>query len=450
MLAQAVRREVDPSVHTAMPAAAIQQVAAVQAPTLGSIGDDLLNALAWVVNRVIRPFFDNRTPVTTPQQVVLGAGETSITRKFDAFDPDGNTLVFTVNTGDGPGAPRHGTVTLDQANGTFTYTPDGTFSGSDTFSYGVSDDTNLHIHGLGFLTEAFGGHQASATVTVFAHGASTATIGGDFSVVTYNIADLPFPLSSAGFPRSLNTLEIGRRINNYDVVNVQEDFAYHTFLIWNSLFPNRTEPFPPTLLWSIGVPFADGLNTQSAFQNKRLDRQAWFKCTADNCLTPKGFTYSQIQLPGGQTVDMYNLHADTSVPDGVPDNLDQITNYIQQNSAGRAVIVTGDFNVRYSESPVLAQFLADNGLTDVWVEKVYNGSIPPDAPKCMDANDCELLDKVMYRSASDGSVVLTAKSYQNDALKFLNSDGDPLSDHSPVVAGFGYVVKNLTPPAPTP
>src|SRR5690606_15384534 len=48
------------------------------------------------------------------------------------------------------------------------------------------------------------------------------------SVITLNVAGLPDFLSS-GDPVN-NTSEIGRRLNNYDLVVVQEDFNYNHFL----------------------------------------------------------------------------------------------------------------------------------------------------------------------------------------------------------------------------
>lgn len=190
------------------------------------------------------------------------------------------------------------------------------------------------------------------------------------------------------------------------------------------------------------MPFSDGLNTLSEFKVQRLDRQTWYECTSDNCLTLKGFTYSQMRLPGGDTVDVYNLHTNTGGGPTTNANLAQVANYIQQNSAGRAVIVTGDFNARYSDDQsALLQFAQVNGLTDAWVQVEHGPTTPPFAPTCMVGNECELLDKIFYRSGQ--GVTLQAVSYGNEAPKFFNSKGEPLSDHSPAVVGFHYVADNV-------
>lgn len=50
------------------------------------------------------------------------------------------------------------------------------------------------------------------------------------------------------------------------------------------------------MLWPIGVPFSDGLNTLSEFKVQRLDRQTWYECTSDNCLTLKGINGFTVML----------------------------------------------------------------------------------------------------------------------------------------------------------
>lgn len=155
-------------------------------------------------------------------------------------------MTFAVRERGAPGGPQHGIVTVDQRTASFIYTADPGFVGTDTFSVNVSDDTSLHVHGLAGYLGPFHGHDDVATVTVFVGNTPTDTISGDFSMLTYNIAGLPFPLSSAILPRFFYTKEIGKRLNAYYVANVQEDFAYHQFLIKKSKMPSQTPPEPPT------------------------------------------------------------------------------------------------------------------------------------------------------------------------------------------------------------
>jgi VCBS repeat-containing protein len=57
-----------------------------------------------------------------------------ITRTISANDPDGDTLTYTTI-----GSPTNGTVVLNSATGTFTYTPNAGYSGSDSFVVSISD-----------------------------------------------------------------------------------------------------------------------------------------------------------------------------------------------------------------------------------------------------------------------------------------------------------------------
>ncbi|KAG7380019.1 hypothetical protein PHYBOEH_011696 [Phytophthora boehmeriae] len=155
-----------------------------------------------------------------------------------------------------------------------------------------------------------------------------------FSVLSLNVAGLPELLSS-GNPAE-NSVEMGRRISNWDVVNVQEDFNYHAYVYSENTNLYRTAT-------SGGIPFGDGLNTLSNFSFSNitdLTRTKWSTCSTfdgADCLTPKGFTFLAIQLADGVTFDLYNLHADAGVTDADEvaraANLQQLSDYITANSA---------------------------------------------------------------------------------------------------------------------
>lgn len=449
-------------------------------------GDILRNLLTAVetfgaaVRNLTVPILANRTPVANEQQIT-GVGTSVATGPiaFNAFDPDNNRLVYTVNPQGTPGGPSNGTVTVDNTTGTFTYTPGTGFAttGFDTFTYSVSDDTSWHLHPLnealagafGLLgTGLLGGHRDLATVSLFAAPTLPDRITDELTVLTYNIADLPAPLSSAIYPRALYTVDISQRLNRtytvggrtfaIDLVGVQEDFAYHPLLIGNTLFPDASAADPPPWLWPIGVPFSSGVNTLSTFKISGFTRQAWYRCALDNCLTPKGMTYTQIQLPGGEKIDVYNGHMDTT--ELTVDNIAQLSNFIQRQSQGNAVIVTGDFNARYSAGGAVRQalldFAADNGLTDAWVQQEYGGVAPTNAPSCLSGNPCEQLDKIFYRSAPStdpnnplsSPVILSLVSggYQNMGDYFENAAGEQISDHRPQLATLQY--STIRHPAP--
>jgi hypothetical protein len=409
----------------------------------------------------VRRIFFNASPVAAPMQIELdlAAGISSQAIGFTATDADGNRLFYSVPGTGLPGAPQRGIVVVDNAAGTFTYTPEVDFVGTDTFSFVVSDDTDPHVHAWGgLLNAAFGildtglagGHHATATVTVFNNEDATPDIVGEFTVLTYNVSGGPFPFSAGAWPRITNTLQIGSQISNFDIVNVQEDVAYHPFLIADARFPDRTAPQVPTWAWPVGVPFSDGLNSLSAYDIESLDRQAW--STRPNLLNPGGFTYTRQHIPGGSSVDVYNV--DTSGTELTDAEIAQLSTFIGANSVGRAVIVTGDFGQLYSDAgQTLSAFAADNGLTDAWVQLEYGGTAPTDAPTCAYADNCEQPDKIFYRDAApllpgdvDTSPVrLQALSYTNEGLNFLNAAGADLSANRPQSVTLRYTVDTIGP-----
>ncbi|KAG2518313.1 hypothetical protein JM18_007252 [Phytophthora kernoviae] len=250
---------------------------------------------------------------------------------------------------------------------------------------------------------------------------------------------------SSGNPEP-NTVEMGKRISDWDIVNVQEDFNYHAFLYSKNTHEHRTAT-------SGGVPFGSGLNTLSHYPFTNVsgtERTQWKACSSNegaDCLTPKGFTRVEIQLDGGVAFDLYNLHSDagTSAEDqkARASNLAQLGDYIKANSADKAVIVMGDTNTRYTRSlDTIAEFLQGTNLTDGWVEFVRNGKAPEKgaAPILCDeknmTNECEVVDKIMYRG--NNYITLTLDKWNNDNKAFFDSNKTGLSDHPPISSVFSW------------
>ncbi|WP_405591000.1 jacalin-like lectin [Streptomyces sp. NBC_01092] len=279
----------------------------------------------------------------------------------------------------------------------------------------------------------------TATAATAATPAAAAT-SGSFNVLTYNIAGLPLGLGDSD-PET-NTPLIGQRLAPYDIVNVQEDFNYHASLYANDTHPYRTAT-------SGGAAFGDGLNTLSDHAFEDFERVKWNNCTGTNCLTPKGFTLARVRLAEGVFVDVYNVHTNADSDDAAlaarRANVEQLSDFIQANSAGNAVIVMGDTNTRYTRTgDNIRTLVSENGLTDAWVQLVKGGTPPAagsDALLCdatAPANDCEVVDKVLYRGSE--LLALNATRYNNDWAKFLRADGKHLSDHFPHTVDFSYTL----------
>ncbi|MEV6342608.1 jacalin-like lectin [Actinoplanes sp. NPDC051851] len=289
---------------------------------------------------------------------------------------------------------------------------------------------------------------AAAVLAVPATAASAASTG-TLKLLSYNIAGLPDIISSAETDRATATTAIGQRLSPYDLVQVQEDFNYHAYLYATDTHTYRTAT-------SGGAGIGSGLNTVSsyAWDGDDFERVGWDSCQYDSgdCLTPKGFTFMRTQLAEGVYVDFYNLHTNAGTNDGDlesrADNLAQITAFIGTHSNGNAVVVMGDTNTRYTRTgDTIAEFVANNGLTDAWV-KLQRGGVAPakgsDALVCDESaitDTCEVVDKILYRSSR--LVTLNASYYHNEHAAFLeDGTGLMLSDHDPIHVNLDWSVSS--------
>ncbi|MCS4225308.1 endonuclease/exonuclease/phosphatase family protein [Sphingobacterium sp. BIGb0165] len=266
---------------------------------------------------------------------------------------------------------------------------------------------------------------------------------GFFSVLTYNVAGLPGFISSAITGRSRSIAEIGKKINPFDIVNVQEDFNYNNSLyLGGNQHPYRTRP-------KGRVPFGDGLNTLSRFPMSDVVRVPWKKRTGADSLTPKGFTLVKVEIVAGIWLDVYNVHANAQnnrrASSARRDNLNQLRDYIGENSSDNALIVMGDFNAHYSfGDDNLHDFMESTTLVDSWVE-LQNGGLVPEAKHAFKpphmlsiGNQSESIDKILYRS--NGHLNLAARDYNIENNLFTNLRGLPLSDHYALAANFNWAI----------
>jgi hypothetical protein len=284
---------------------------------------------------------------------------------------------------------------------------------------------------------------------------------GMIEALTYNVAGLPEPLS--GSEPATNTVLISPLLNDYEMVLVQEDWVdpippvppfdfYHDDLISQvthpyvstpALPPIGTDPTRPTAL------IADGLNRLSRFPFGDITRVRWTNCfggadTSDggaaDCLAQKGFSVARTTFAEGVVVDVYNLHGEAgSTPLDVQYSAEDyvlLAAFMADYSAGRPIIVGGDFNLHTDEEPdatVYDIFLDATGLTDT-CEVVDCG------------DDADEIDKFAFRSGA--AIELAALTHQFERDKFQRSDGEPLSDHSALAVTFQWTAPAL-PTEPT-
>lgn len=249
--------------------------------------------------------------------------------------------------------------------------------------------------------------------------------GQRFRVLSYNVAGLPQPISSAR-PRKAMA-EIGWRLNDYDLVLLQEDFWFHKALDRQSRHPHRSEPGHDRRL------FNDGLNRFSIFPLSSVERTPWATCNGIlaakwDCLARKGFSRSTMTLPDGGQVDVYNLHADAGRGAGDQaarrTQIDQLVAAVKRRSAGRAVLVVGDTNLRVADradARTYGALTAGAGLRDACV--------------VLDCPGRRSIDRILYRS---GPELELAPLSWNVPEGFVDEAGEPLSDHPPVAVGFRW------------
>lgn len=255
---------------------------------------------------------------------------------------------------------------------------------------------------------------------------------GELSLLTYNVAGLPDFLSSASCSRAKSMKEIAKKINRFDIVNVQEDFHYH-----RELYGDRNEHRFRTV-HKVAVPYGDGLNTLSKYPIRETRRIPWQHCSGSDCLAAKGFSFARIEFAKGISVDVYNVHAtaqnDKYATIARKKNLQQLARYIGAQSAGNAIIVMGDFNAHFEATwDNMDWFAQKTGLEDVWTI-LQKGGVCPFAradfvskEKLTLTDSCESIDKILFRNSAQ--LEFFPSGYKVEKQYFTNSNGVPLSDH---------------------
>lgn len=295
---------------------------------------------------------------------------------------------------------------------------------------------------------------AAIATSAFATTALAQT-SGDFNALAFNVAGLPGFLNDNGVPgdKDTNTKLMGSVMaqHGFDIIQVQEDFNYHDELYETDNHPHRSEH-------SGGAGFGSGLNTLSNFPFSTYQRVKWKDChgifdSANDCLTPKGFTFARHQVAPGVEVDSYNVHMDAGSKDGDfkarKGNFNQLAEFIGANSANNPVLIFGDFNSRYTKEKDSIRALTQTmqpPMKDVWVQLVLGGTEPAIGapanecpnPQPSGQTGCEIIDKVLYRSSA--KVELTPTGFDYIASWFFQPDGSIVSDHNPVLANFTYNV----------
>ncbi len=276
------------------------------------------------------------------------------------------------------------------------------------------------------------------------HDDNVAGAAGDFLALTYNVAGLPEGLSKSN--PAVNTPLISPLLNGYDLVLVQEDWqtpdpnplaplrVYHELLEVDAKHPYQSKPLPLPLGTNPERPSAlvsDGLNRFSQFPFGAVSRQHWAGCddSAADCLSLKGFSVARTEFAPGVCVDVYNVHGEAGNTEHDLElkdmNMRDLIAFIETFSAGRAVIVGGDFNMklrRARDAANLERLRTESGLSDACI-----------ALGIVDKGE---IDKFFFRS--NDAVALSVTSCRFETNVFVRPDGGPLSDHDALAVRFAW------------
>lgn len=121
---------------------------------------DPITPVVWAVLAFVRRNFFNEAPTVSHNPTTTVQTGQTVTGNIGASDAEGDTLTYSVTKG-----PEHGTLTIDQATGNFTYTPDEidyNAAQMDSFTVSVTDGKANLLSLLGVSH----GVQASTDVTV--------------------------------------------------------------------------------------------------------------------------------------------------------------------------------------------------------------------------------------------------------------------------------------------
>ncbi len=242
---------------------------------------------------------------------------------------------------------------------------------------------------------------------------------GELRAVSYNIAGLPEGISGSQ-PATFIPL-ISGKLNPYDLVLVQEDFAYHDALLLDIEHPHVSAPKQASSRF-----YGDGLTRLSRSPFRDHQRVQWDLCHggltgASDCLAEKGFSAAWHRLDGDLELLVINHHAEAGggAEDEAAraDNFDQLARFLETVAPGKALLIAGDNNLHGFAEPdetVLTSFLTRLQLEDACRHL-----------RCGD----EHIDRFFFRSGAD---IHLEVSQWGVAEGFTSADGSDLSDHPPI------------------
>jgi hypothetical protein len=285
---------------------------------------------------------------------------------------------------------------------------------------------------------------------------------GTLSLLTYDVGGIPQEFTQ-GNPTEHIPL-ISPLLNDYDLVLTQNDYDwwpessnrldlahYHERLRAQATHEYRSGRHPgpapagldptsrPDLQLGDGLGVLSRIPFVSRYPLDDVLRMAWTGCAGgfeatgegeSDCLTMRGFALVTLQLAAGATVDVYTFHTEVgSTPEDQrlrAADLEQLALFIQQRSAGNAVIVAGATMLAVGDERPGASGMSDAELWDQFLDR----TTLTDACAALGCEAADAPDRVAFRSG-DG-VTLEATSLEVPRDRFRAPSGADLSYRPPV------------------
>ncbi len=252
---------------------------------------------------------------------------------------------------------------------------------------------------------------------------------GSFLALTYNVHGLPPEIT--GDDTTARQEAIAPLLGAYDLAALQEDFIEDNHDRLAVASPHPTQRWFDEVI--DGRAYGSGLALLAAWPETFYHPQHYSSCygTIDHssdCMASKGFQLLRLRLGAGE-LDVYNTHHEAG--GGDEDNavrLEQVQEVLaamDEHSAGRAVLFLGDFNL-HGDDP-----------EDLPCIELYQGYGLQDACDALGCEDPGRIDRAWFRSGDAFELEPTSWEVQE---QFVDSLGEPLSDHEPIAFGFDWAV----------
>lgn len=250
----------------------------------------------------------------------------------------------------------------------------------------------------------------------------------EVSFLSYNTHGLPAWIArdnpEVRFPILLAKAE------RFDVVLLQEDFAYQKIVDERHHQAALVRGNGPWGEWpglaGAGLTLLTNLETLGPPVRAPYESCHGWLTAANDCFGNKGFLMQRVALSNGAEIDVWNTHLEADVGDLDSavrgEQLERLAGAIESHSAGRPVVVGGDFNLHWDDA-------RDRALLERWIARVglTLGAMTPAG------SWDKRIDYLFFRNGPQATLTRRDGGLLCD---FIGPLGEPLSDHPAIFATF--------------